>query len=107
MEYMSSSEFQLAQMRNIDNELKFYMSKMEEWKYILHTTKRKEIKVQVLDCFKRLEKHIEFLLTYVDDNFGLSARRWIENKYDYDFALIRTYATGKVYDDNNNNIFEC
>ena len=46
------------------------------------------------------------LLEAIQTNLGYSARNEFENAWDYEIGLVRTYATGRVYDSNNHNIFD-
>lgn len=84
----------------------YEMNSVNHWKGLLNSTDRYCTKKQLLKCFQKSEKYIDSLLDAIQTNLGYKARNDFENAWDYEIALVRTYATGRVYDSNNNNIFE-
>lgn len=63
-------------------------------------------KKRILFTFRNQEKYVERKINEIGIEIGPMTKNRIECMFDYDIALLRTYATGIVYDENNHNIFK-
>lgn len=74
--------------------------------YRLYKCKTKHQKDVVLYAMRTELKYVERKIEEVGMEIGPMTKNTIENMFDYDIALMRTYATGCVYDEDNKNIFD-
>jgi len=74
--------------------------------YRLYKCKTKMQKDKVLIAMRTELKCVERKIEEIGIEIGPMTKNTIENMFDYDIALMRTYATGCVYDEDNKNIFD-
>jgi len=74
--------------------------------YRLYKCKTKFQKDKVLNDMRIELEYVERKIEEIGIEIGPMTKNSIENMFDYDIALMRTYVTGCVYDEDNKNIFD-
>lgn len=91
----------------------YYLEELQETfrnfrgnQYRLYKCENKLQKMDILATMQAELEYIERKIKEIEIEIGPMTRNKIESMFDYDIALMRTYATGCVYDEDNNNIFD-
>lgn len=99
--------------RMAQEKLDYYLEELQETfrnfrgnQYRLYKCKTKMQKDKVLIAMRTELEYVERKIEEIGIEIGPMTRNKVENMFDYDIALMRTYATGCVYDEDNKNIFD-
>jgi len=99
--------------RMAQEKLNYYIEELQEIfrnfrgnQYRLYKCKTKMQKDKVLIAMRTELEYVERKINEIGIEIGPMTKNRIEYMFDYDIALMRTYATGCVYDEDNKNIFD-